>query len=417
MSLQDALSAIGRPCRPLARYTYPIRRWLPTLVLGLALGFAVSPASAAGWMRRLPDATFVAALSIPGAHDAATGEGFGPYGSLGDEFARTQELSVARQWSIGIRAFDLRPAAYEDHLHLHHGIISTAARLDSVMLQLRDSLVANPSEFVIVHLLHERDGDQADTYDAQLLALLRSDQLSPYLADFRKDLTVGEMRGKMLILSRDRYATQPIGGFFEGWTGTADWERMTAARIVGPGSNNSSGLYVQDYSDTHAAGGISTKVSALTRLLTYSFGHRNARKTTITWYLNFASAYSLVASIFGNEVSTSDGYRDNAAHTHRAILDFIAGRRVFGPTGIVLMDYVGVDQSGDFQTLGQEVVDAIIENNFRYLDDITPVRTIPADAAEHASAGVRYDLQGRPLPASQPARGLYIESGRKHVAR
>ena len=354
----------------------------------------------ANWMHRLSDDAFVASLSIPGSHDSGTGEGFGEGGQLGEEYARTQDLTIAQQWAVGIRAFDLRPAAYQDHLHIHHGIVRTEARFDSVLYQLRDSLVANPSEFVIIHLLHENDGDAADNYNEQLLALLNSDALKPFLVDFNKALTVGEMRGKILILSRDKYATKPIGGFFDNWTGSNDWERMTAAKIIAPVAANGCGLYVQDYSDTHGSNGVNIKITAMKRLLTYSFSHKNMRKTSIAqWYFNFASAYSLVANIFGYEVSRSDGYRDNAAQTHRAILDFIAGRKTFGPTGIVLMDYVGVDRSGEYETLGLEVVNAIIENNFRYLQDVTSVQ--PLDANNLISSPTYYTLSGQRIDRPQ----------------
>jgi hypothetical protein len=33
------------------------------------------------------------------------------------------------------------------------------------------------------------------------------------------------------------------------------------------------------------------------------------------------------------------------------------------------MDYVGVDQTGEYKTLGREVVKTIIANNFKYLTD------------------------------------------------
>ena len=359
-------------------------------------------AFSANWMHRLSDDAFVASLSIPGSHDSGTGEGFGENGILGEEYARTQDISIAQQWSIGIRAFDLRPAAYQDHLHIHHGIVRTEARFDDVLYQLRDSLIANPSEFVIIHLLHENDGDAVDNYNEQLLALLGSDQLKPFLVDFNKALTVGEMRGKILILSRDKYATKPIGGFFDNWTGSNDWSRMTSAKIIAPVSANSCGLYVQDYSDTHGDNGVNIKIAAMKQLLNYSFGHKNLRKSSIAqWYFNFASAYSLVANIFGYEVSLSDGYRDNASQTHRFILDFIAARKTFGPTGIVLMDYVGVDRSGEYETLGLEVVNAIIENNFRYLQDVTSVR--PVDAVVPVGAPTYYTLSGQRI--NHPLRG------------
>ena len=118
------------------------------------------------WMRRLPDDTFVAKVSIPGSHDSATGDGFDASSAgLGESFAQTQELSIDEQWALGIRAFDLRPASYDGYLHIHHGIVATARRFDDVLFQLRDSLKAHPTEFVVIHLLHESDGDQSDDYN------------------------------------------------------------------------------------------------------------------------------------------------------------------------------------------------------------------------------------------------------------
>ena len=43
-------------------------------LVALLLGSA--PMNAENWMSRLPDSTYVAVVSIPGAHDAATGSGW-----------------------------------------------------------------------------------------------------------------------------------------------------------------------------------------------------------------------------------------------------------------------------------------------------------------------------------------------------
>ena len=56
------------------------RRSLPTMkkmnALLMAALFCCSPLFAEDWMQRLPDSVYVAVLSIPGAHDAATGSGW-----------------------------------------------------------------------------------------------------------------------------------------------------------------------------------------------------------------------------------------------------------------------------------------------------------------------------------------------------
>ena len=85
-------------------------------LLGLTLNIV-----AENWISRLPDHIFISQLSIPGTHDAATGNGV----QLA-MFAQCQDVSVDKQWEAGIRAFDLRPIVKKDHLHINHGIAETA---------------------------------------------------------------------------------------------------------------------------------------------------------------------------------------------------------------------------------------------------------------------------------------------------
>ena len=126
----------------------------------LMLGCSIH-AAADNWMSRLPDNLYVAQVSIPGAHDAATGNGV----SLAT-FSQCQDLDVASQWALGIRAFDLRPIVKDDHLHINHGIAETELRFDDALYLLRDSLVKNPSEFAVVHLLYA-DGFEDDLEEAK----------------------------------------------------------------------------------------------------------------------------------------------------------------------------------------------------------------------------------------------------------
>ncbi len=379
----------------------PLRTAVLTMMMMVAtLAVAQGNATDDGdnWMRRLPDNTYVAAVSIPGSHDTATGEGFGEDGSMGEEYARCQDLSIAEQWKVGVRAFDLRPAAFEGYLNCNHGMIPTVKRFDDVLYQIRDLLIEHPSEFVVIHMLHADDGDQTDDYNKQILSLLHSAELKDYLVNFKKDLKVSEVRGKMLILSRDMYAATPVGGFFSNWTGSADWNYMTRPTIIGTGTNTSK-VYVQDYSETYKEGDLDIKINAMKRLLNYGATHKNKSKASIVWYFNFASAYSKVISLFGFEISTSDGYRDNATHTHAAMLDYLSTTNYFGPTGVVLMDYAGVDQSGDYNTRGRELVKAIIAHNFTYLDDV--VAGVHAPAGDEPEVEAYYSTDGTRLATPQ----------------
>lgn len=350
-------------------------------------------AQAENWMSRLPDDAYVATLSIPGAHDAATGSGWGEgFEEFGELYARTQDLTIAEQWSAGVRAFDLRPCVYDGFMNLNHGMVATQIHFEDVLRQLRDSLQANPSEFIIIHMLHETDGDQIENvYDQRIVELLGQDDLKDCFVKFKRTLTVGEMRGKILLLSRDKYSDDPVGGYFTEWTGSVDWSKQQAAHIRAKGV--SAQLTVQDYSDTHNTGGLKTKVDAIKKVMDYSTKQKFSSPTGWRWIFNFASAYSLVMNLFGFEVSLSDGYRDNAAHTHAAILAYLNNESYQpGPLGVVLMDYVGVDKSGTYDVRGKELADAIINNNFGYLNNspsgISLLTTESAAVRSYALSGM-----------------------------
>ncbi|MBO7069527.1 MAG: hypothetical protein J6W52_12790 [Bacteroidaceae bacterium] len=350
----------------------------------IALSVLVLPLHADNWMKRLPDNAYVSTLSIPGSHDSGTGSGFpgittSIYGPFGDKYARTQDRNIEDQWNMGIRAFDLRPAVQSGYINVNHGIMPTNLRFDDALYFLRDKLRENPSEFVVIHLLHASDGDDnASDYGERLLELLNRDDLKDFFVDFKSTLTVKEMRGKILLLSRDEYASSPVGGFFRNWTGQIDWAAQTNGQITGTGGTSAK-LYMQDFAESYREGDLDRKVEAVRQMLDFSTSHTTQSESDIVWVYNFASAYSKVSRLYipfivDQEISTSDGYRDNAAHTNAAIIDFLSDpSHAAGPTGIVLLDYVGVNTSNGYNTRGQEVVDVLIANNFRYLKDMYQV--------------------------------------------
>lgn len=71
------------------------------------------------WMADLPDNMFVAHVSIPGAHDFATGEenwAGDIYSSSGNASSTTQAVTMREQLDRGIRGIDLRPGLHSDDL-------------------------------------------------------------------------------------------------------------------------------------------------------------------------------------------------------------------------------------------------------------------------------------------------------------
>lgn len=356
----------------------------PCLALSLLLTLSAG-CRASNWLSRLPDEFPVALVSIPGSHDSATGDGFpsGFHNLIGSICARCQDLSLAEQWSVGVRAFDLRPSTRDGYLQINHGTVSTNLRFADALLLLRDSLIANPSEFAVVHMRHEVEGDKVDgTYEQLLLEVLQSDSLCGYFSDFRRDLTVGELRGKILLLSRDVYAASPVGAFIRNWCSAIDWGAQTAGILTGSSSsvNATAPLYVQDYYDTHTDGAIDRKIAAISAMLDFSTSQVAVADTRPCWIFNFASAYSKTLRLFGHTIALSNGYRDNAARTGSAILEYLRTHEA-GPTGIVMIDYAGTDMSNGYATRGRELVDSIIANNFNYLARIrrqNPARNAPS---------------------------------------
>ena len=210
---------------------------------------AAGTASADNWITPMADNIYVSDMSIPGTHDSATGEGFdGLLGLLlGNTTARTQDLTISQQWDCGIRAFDLRPTVENGdngtYLHIYHGIIKTAMSFEDALITLRDKLKEAPGEFAIVIMRHESDAnsDIQNQWAALMDKCLTSDALAGYIADFKPELTIADLRGKILVMSRDTYDNGPHGAYINSWSHSDNYLDQTKAVISGPHGHRRSG--------------------------------------------------------------------------------------------------------------------------------------------------------------------------------
>ena len=373
----------------------------------IALFIAVLPAAADNWMERLSDEVYMMQLSIPGTHDAATGEGF-TWGELGDQFGKTQDLTLAQLWAAGVRAYDLRPAVEtndetgESDLVIYHGILATNIRFADALQLLCDSLKANPSEAAIVVMRFENDNGGNRTKWNQLMTdVLNSEGIKDQLINFVPRLTLGDMRGKLLVASRDSYASTPVGAFITGWSHDASFDNQKNGRIKG--RSQSCALYVQDFYELTASGALEKKVNAITKMLDFSTQLHAARTLGNYWIINHTSGYTKSASVNGN--------RECAASTNKAVIDYLADESHWGPTGIVMMDFAGTDRSGDYDVMGQTLVETIIDLNFRYDAKTTGIES---PSVKHDD-GLLYDLQGRRVDSMQ--QGIVIQDGKKHLVK
>jgi hypothetical protein len=286
------------------------------------------------WVTNLPDTYLVRQLSIPGAHDAATSSAAA---------GTAQSKTISEQWDCGIRAFDLRPSYVSDKLTIYHGSFSTSVTFDSALSTLRSKLEANPNEFAFISMRHENDSNESWA-DAVSTLLSNYDDI---IVPFSSALTLADVRGKIIIISRDTFTSSKVG-FVSGWGDNRTSESATIAC-----GSNSAILYVQD---VYEPGDKDTKNSAITATLDYS----TQNPCNTTWVINHTSGYYGGIVTGGNE-----SIKNNAKTANAAMLSYL-NEGVTGRTGIVLMDYAGNDTFS-----GQKLIDAIIAQNDKQADATT----------------------------------------------
>lgn len=323
------------------------------------------------WITPMADNIYVSDMSIPGTHDSATGNGFeGQTGLLlGNTTAKTQDLTISQQWDCGIRAFDLRPTVEDGdngtYLHIYHGKIKTAISFEDALITLRDKLKEAPGEFAIVIMRHESDinNDIQNQWQTLMDKCLTSDALAGYIADFKPELTIADLRGKILVMSRDTYDNGPHGAYINSWSHSDNYPDQTKAVISGP-DGRTERASVQDFYDCTGTEGTGKKNATMLNMLKVRMAATSTR-----WCINHASGYTLDAS--------SDGYRINASNTNKALIDFISSTdNKPGATGIIMMDYAGTDKSGIYNVKGLELTKTIIAQNSRYAHISTDIMQI-----------------------------------------
>ena len=388
------------------------RALLVTIASGLMHGTGILTAQAdnSAWMGSVSDDTFVSQLSIPGTHDAGTGHGVNNYLIVsGSKYAVTQEKTLTEQWNSGIRAFDLRPAVDGSRLRICHGLISTNLYFDDALSTLCGLLDSHPTEMCIVIIRHESEGDDNNSnWGTKMKELLNSNPTKSHAVNYTPMARLGDMRGKLLILSRDNYDTNPVGGYITGWGFNPNFANQQGGQIKGAGTQGP--LYVQDYYDVSASGAPATKTASLQRMLQFTTSENT---NPSLWVINQTSGYSKTASIFGNTVATSDGYRDNAATQNAAAIEYINSHP--GPTGIILMDFAGEDASGNYQVKGQALTNAIISSNSKagshanYFRALGTVQTGKEYVVSTTVNGSKYYLttEGK-LSASNMDAGIFL---------
>ena len=312
------------------------------------------------WMKSLADNRLIADLSLPGSHDACTADGwyYKDLGKLAEASAKTQDLTIREQLKVGMRVFDLRPERMHDGtsyvLRCSHGIMYTKLLVSDFFQQLKEFLAANPSEFCLLTVDLSATTDKA-AWGKEFTELVSSAEFRSMFADFKPRLTVGEMRGHVLMLSCKEYAKQPVvGGFCYGWLSKKGQKELMKGHITGADGVETP-LWVQDFWGKWSREG---KDEAVVNTLEAAVG-RDMTAEKPAWVINFPSAY------FG--LPLSDSYRENAVEANKVAAEWLSNHT--GSVGIIYMDFAGMEKSPSYsnerlyETYGMTLVDRVIQQN------------------------------------------------------
>lgn len=334
-----------------------------------------SPASSTlssrnNWLTPLPDDLPVSQLSLPGTHDAAT--------MNCSAVGKCQVYSIADQLKRGVRVFDLRPAMKDNYNlnNIYHGILDTGVSMQSVFSDFNDYLSANPGEFVIVLMRYETDSKNVDInyYNAAMRSFLKGNSgYQSRKAAFRSDLKVGDLRGRILIISRNDLT--PDSGIETAYTGWSSSNVSGDKRTV-RGTGGTADIYIQDMYSQDCDEDASDEVFLADKKrlvcemmeLAGRFSTETALKSS--WLVNYTSAYVGTRNIFGYKVPNDNSYARNAAATNAAAVDYIVSRKAAAPTGIIMMDFAGSSVynvgGADYAVCGDMLLQRIIDNNYRW---------------------------------------------------
>ncbi|WP_160713287.1 phosphatidylinositol-specific phospholipase C [Chitinophaga solisilvae] len=264
------------------------------------------------WMSNVPDATSLAALSIPGTHDS--GARVEPVAGT----AKCQTLSIGEQLDAGIRFLDIRCRHIGDAFAIHHGSIYQNMNFTDVLNACYGFLNSHPTETIIMCVKEEYDPTSntrsfEQTFDSYVA-------LNPGKWSMGSAVpNIGQVRGKIVLLRRFGAASTPKG------IDATSWADNTTFSI----NNGSASLRVQDQ---YQVPDNNTKWNNITNLFTEA---KNGNSNVL--YLNYSSGYKPL--IFGIPSITTVSNAINPK------LNTYFSGNLKGRYGIIPMDFAVSDRA------------------------------------------------------------------------
>ncbi|KAJ6629573.1 1-phosphatidylinositol phosphodiesterase [Mycena sp. CBHHK59/15] len=250
----------------------------------------LSTASNPDWMMRVPDATSLASISIPGTHESMA--------ILGGDLTECQEnfgisaATLTAQLNAGIRMFDIRLRIESGNTFtVHHGVVYQDANFDDVLNSFAAFLDAHPAEAIVMRVKQECTGELGSCTDVSgqssfidIFDLYRDNSAAAKARLWAPSVqrgsaaatpTMGDIRSRIVLA----VINGPQGGRTEQY-GLAQFS----------GWNDGDSAWVQDNYNVPNIGAIATKRDQVRRFLDLT----NAGDQT-AMYVNFCSGSSLFA--------------------------------------------------------------------------------------------------------------------------
>lgn len=304
------------------------------------------------WMSGLSDETPAWQLSIPGAHDAAT-SGI-PKGTVAHLATCTQSFTLSEQFDKGIRFFDLRPGFDGNaetgidlsKMTIMHSYTNTGVTADEALAAITGKVRENPSEFALIVFRIENNDFTPEVLSAakdSLCNLLKKyAEQGVLLESFKEGMTVGDMRGKVLVINRNGYEGRySCGAHATGWGGVDS--------IVSPDGTQKAAIDVQDDYEWEDDGSCGAGKTASFAQHAAQFAKESAEGEC--WGVNHVSGYFM---------------RDGLPRPHEfaeavapEVCKWLAESADKTPLGGVMIDY-----AGDPAYMGDEIIRLVIERNF-----------------------------------------------------
>ena len=158
------------------------------------------------WMKDIPDDTKLSEMTIPGTHDSMS--------LFGICCARTQTWTLVEQMKAGLRYFDIRLRRINNTLRAYHGFVDQKETFDSILVYAFDFLEKNPSETIMFEIISEYDAKNCEKSFVELYEEYTQSYKDKIKSYENRDITMGEIRGKLFVVKVFEGSTSRIPNFF-----------------------------------------------------------------------------------------------------------------------------------------------------------------------------------------------------------